>query len=284
MLGSMALKVVALIVMALAAYGQTRIPVHAHRGARVERPENTIPAFERAMEVGSDMIELDTAVTKDNVVVVSHDPIVNRKLCAGPEGEARIRFLTLDEVKKFDCGSKANAEFPRQKAVPGSMVPTLDEALALLKKGKSGYNIEVKCDPKKPDLYPDPASYAKLVVDAIRRHKAEKRVQVQSFDFRIVIEVKKIAPELRLCALYGGMPKDLVEISKEAGGVKYVAPHYMLVTKGNVDAAHAAGLKVVPWTVNTVEGWDKMVEAGVDEIITDDPEALIAHLKAKGRR
>lgn len=284
MLGTMTLKVVALIVMALAAYGQTRIPVHAHRGARVEMPENTLPAFQRAMDVGADMVELDTAVTKDNVVVVSHDPIVNRKLCDGPEGEARIRFLTLDEVKKFDCGAKANPEFQRQKAVPGSMVPTLDEALALLEKGKSGYNIEVKCDPKKPDLYPDPASYARLVVDAIRRHKAEMRVQVQSFDFRIVIEVKKIAPELRLCALYGGMPKDLVEISKEAGGVKYVAPNHMLVTKANVEAAHKAGLKVIPWTVNSPEAWDRLIEAGVDEIITDDPAGLIAHLKAQGRR
>ncbi|MBA3976299.1 MAG: glycerophosphodiester phosphodiesterase [Candidatus Solibacter sp.] len=271
-------------VMALAAYGQTRIPVHAHRGARVEMPENTIPAFERAMEVASDWIELDTAVTKDNVVVVSHDPIVNRKFCAGPEGEARIRFLTLDEVKKFDCGAKADPAFPRQKAVPGAWMPTLDESLALLKKGESGFNIEVKSDPKKPDLYPDPASYAKLVVDAIRRHKAEKRVQVQSFDFRIVIEVKKIAPELRLCALYGGMPKDFVEISKEAGGVPYVAPNYILVTKENVAAAHKAGLKVIPWTVNSVEAWDRLIEAGVDEIITDDPAGLIAHLKAKGRR
>lgn len=280
----MTLKVVALTVMALAAYGQTRIPVHAHRGARVERPENTLAAFERAMEVGADMIELDTTVTKDNVVVVSHDPILNRKLCAGPEGEARIRFMTLAEVKKFDCGAKPDPAFPGQKAVPGEWVPTLDEALELLKKGDSAYNIEVKSDPKKPDLYPDPASYAKLVVDAIRRHKAEKRVQVQSFDFRIVIEVKKIAPELRLCALYGGMPKDFVEISKEAGGVKYVAPHYMLVTKDKVEAAHKAGLKVIPWTVNSPEAWDRLIDAGVDEIITDDPAGLIAHLKAKGRR
>lgn len=280
----MRLKVVALTVMALAAYGQTRIPVHAHRGARVERPENTLAAFERAMEVGADMIELDTTVTKDNVVVVSHDPILNRKLCAGPEGEARIRLLTLAEVKKFDCGAKADPAFPRQKAVPGQWVPTLDEALELLKKGDSAYNIEVKSDPKKPDLYPDPASYARLVVDSIRRNKAGKRVQVQSFDFRIVIEVKKIAPDLRLCALYGGMPKDFVEISKEAGGVKYVAPHHMLVTKANVEAAHKAGLKVIPWTVNSPEAWDRLIEAGVDEIITDDPEALIAHLKAKKLR
>lgn len=284
MLKAMRLKALAFTLMALAASAETRIPVHAHRGVRVEMPENTIPAFERAIEVDADMIELDTAVTKDNVVVVSHDPIVNRKLCTGPEGEARIRFLTLAEVKQFDCGAKASSEFPKQKAVPGTRIPTLDEALALLKKGKSGFNIEVKSDPKKPDLYPDPASYARLVVDAIRRHKAEKRVQVQSFDFRIVIEVKKIAPELRLCALYGGLPKDLVEISKEAGDVKYVAPHHMLVTKGNVEAAHKAGLKVIPWTVNSVEGWDRLIEAGVDEIITDDPEALIAHLKSKGRR
>lgn len=247
-------------------------------------PENTLPAFEHAIAAGADMLELDLAVTKDNVLMVSHDPAVNRKICTGPEGETRIRFMTLAEVKAFDCGAKANPEFPKQTAVPGTRIPTLDEALALAPKGAFGFNIETKIDTKKPELAPAPAEFARLLVDAIRRHKIEARVMVQSFDFRALKEIHAIAPDLKLCALYGGLPKDLVKISQEAGGVPIVAPHHMLVTKGKVKKAHKNGLQVVPWTVNTPGAWDKMIRAGVDAIITDDPAALIAHLKSKGLR
>lgn len=280
----MTLKVVAFIVMALAATAQPRILVHGHRGARAVLPENTLPAFEHAIAAGADMLELDLAVTRDNVLVVSHDPAINRKICTGPEGESRIRFMTLAEVKEFDCGAKANPEFPKQTAVPGTRIPTLDETLALAPKGRFGFNIETKIDVKKPELSTDPATYARMVVGAIRKHKLENRVQVQSFDFRVLVEVRKIAPELKLCALYGGLPKDLVKISREAGGTPIVAPHHMLVTKGKVKKAHKNGLQVVPWTVNTPSGWDKMIKAGVDAIITDDPSALVGHLKSKGLR
>ncbi len=280
----MTLKVVLFVAMALAASAQPRILVHGHRGARAVLPENTLPAFEHAIAAGADMLELDLAVTKDNVLMVSHDPAVNRKICTGPEGETRIRFMTLAEVKAFDCGAKANPEFPKQTAVPGTRIPTLDEALALAPKGAFGFNIETKIDTKKPELAPAPAEFARLLVDAIRRHKIEARVMVQSFDFRALKEIHAIAPDLKLCALYGGLPKDLVKISQEAGGVPIVAPHHMLVTKGKVKKAHKNGLQVVPWTVNTPGAWDKMIRAGVDAIITDDPAALIAHLKSKGLR
>jgi glycerophosphoryl diester phosphodiesterase len=283
-LGAMTLKVVLFVFMALAASAQPRILVHGHRGARAVLPENTLPAFEHAIAAGADMIELDLAVTKDNVLVVSHDPAINRKICTGPEGETRIRFMTLAEVRALDCGAKANPEFPKQSAVPGTRIPTLDEALALAPKGSFGFNIETKLDTKKPELAPEPAEFARLLVDAIRRHKIEARVMVQSFDFRALKEIHAIAPDLKLCALYGGLPKDLVKISQEAGGVPIVAPHHMLVTKGKVKKAHKNGLQVVPWTVNTPGAWDKMIKAGVDAIITDDPEALIAHLKSKGLR
>ena len=280
----MKLKVVLALIMTLTAAGETRILVHGHRGARAVLPENTLPAFEYAISVGADMLELDLAVTKDNVLVVSHDPAINRKVCKGPEGESRIRFLTLAEVKAFDCGAVANPEFPKQKAVPGTRIPTFEEVLALAPKGSFGFNVETKVDPKKPELSPDPETFSKQVVEAVRKSGLEKRVVVQSFDFRTLKAIRKIAPEIRLCALYGGLPKDLVKISAEAGGVPMVAPHHLLVSKGKVKKAHEKGLRVIPWTPNTPGAWDKMIKAGVDEIITDDPEALIVHLKAKHLR
>jgi glycerophosphoryl diester phosphodiesterase len=269
---------------AIAMGAPKKILVEGHRGARSVLPENTLPGFEYAIKAGADYIELDLAVTKDGVPVVSHDQHINRNICQGPDGETAIHRMTLAEVRAFDCGALKNPEFPKQTPVPGTKLPTLDEVLKLAARGSFKFNIETKSDPKKPELAPAPAGFAKLVAAAVRKHKLEKRVVVQSFDWRVLIEMKKIAPELRLAALWGGAPKDFLEIAAAAGGVPVVSPNWALVTKAEVEKAHAAGLEVVPWTPNTPEGWDKMIEAGVDAIITDDPAALIAHLKAKGLR
>ena len=255
-----------------------KILVHGHRGARSVLPENTIPAFEHAIEAGADFIEIDLAVTKDNVLIVSHDPVINDELCTGPKQHVPIRQLTLAEVKQYDCGSKTLAGFPKQKPVPGTRMPTFDETLALAKRGKFHFNIELKSFPKQPEYTPSPEEFAKLVLDGIRKHKLEKRVVVQSFDFRTLHAMKKIAPEIPLNALYSGPAKDFVEIAREAGA-RTVAPQYKLVTKEQVEKAHAAGLKVVPWTANEPEVWNMLIDAGVDEIITDDPKELIAFLK-----
>jgi glycerophosphoryl diester phosphodiesterase len=262
----------------------SHIQVHGHRGARALRPENALPAFEYAIQVGVDVLELDMNVTKDNVLVVSHDQTINRKICQGPVGEARIRFLTLEQVRRFDCGTLKNPDFPEQQPVPGTKIPTIEEVFALAPRGDFGFNIETKSDPKKPELAPAPEEFARLVVDAVKRHKLEKRVIVQSFDYRTLIAIHKLAPGIRLSALYAGLPKDFVKISQEAGGAGIVSPQWMLVSKGKVKKAHQHGLEVVPWTANTPRAWNKLINAKVDAIITDNPAALIEYLKAKGLR
>jgi glycerophosphoryl diester phosphodiesterase len=255
-----------------------KILVHGHRGARAVLPENTIPAFEHAIAAGADVLELDLAVTKDNVLVVSHDPVINDGICTGPKQHVPIRQLTLAEVKQYDCGSRTLSAYPKQKAVPGTRIPTLDEVLALSKRGTFHFNIETKLSADKPEYTPPSEEFAKLVLQVVRKHKLEKRVQVQSFDFRTLHAMKKLAPEIPLNALYSGPAKDFVAIAREAGA-STIAPQYKLVTKEQVDKAHAAGLKVVPWTANDPEAWRMLIDAGVDEIITDDPAALISFLK-----
>lgn len=260
------------------------IQVHGHRGARARMPENTIPAFEYAIEVGVDALELDLAVTKDNVLVVSHDPVLQAPVCRGPVEKAVIRELTLAQVKEWDCGAVQNPRFHEQKTIPGTRIPTFDEVLALAPKGNFEFNVETKIFLKEPQYTPTPAEFARLLVDAIRRHKLEKRVMIQSFDFRTLVEARKMAPEIRLSALYEQGPKDFVMLSKEAANAEIVSPEYHLVTLEKVMAAHAKGLQVVPWTANTVADWDKLIRAGVDAIISDDPAALIAHLKSHALR
>lgn len=267
-----------------------KILVHGHRGARAAMPENTIPAFAYALAQGVDALELDLAVTKDNVLVVSHDPEMNAKLCTGPEGLPRvIRQLTLAEVKQFDCGSKQNAEFPKQKTVPGTRMPTFAEVLELAKSSKVDLNVETKIFPSKPELTPAPEEFARLVIEEVRKHKMEGRLILQSFDWRTLAAAKQIAPKVRLSALYpnGMMAADLKKDylgAAKAGGYGIVSPHFRLTTKAEVEKAHGYGMQVVPWTANDAETWQKLIDAGSDAIITDDPAGLIAYLKGKGLR
>ena len=268
-----------LIALSFAAAQSPRaVKVQGHRGARGVRPENTIPAFEYAIAAGVDALELDMAVTRDNVIVISHDPYLEPPVCTGPRAKAVIRELTRAEILQWDCGAMQNPAFPRQQAIPGTRMPTLDEVFALATKGSFDFNIETKIFPDRPQLTPPPEEFARMVLEKVRKHGLTKRVILQSFDFRTLHAMKKLAPEIRLAALYSGPAKDFVEIAREAqAGI--VSPEYHLVTTEQVKAAHAAGLTVIPWTPDRAEDWDRLIAAGVDAIITDYPAELIAHLK-----
>jgi glycerophosphoryl diester phosphodiesterase len=274
-----------LIVLALFMTGSStaRILVHGHRGARARFPENTIPAFQYAIRTGVDVLELDLAVTKDNVLVVSHDPVLRAPVCTGPGASAVIHELTLTEVKQWDCGAVRNPSFPDQQPIPGTRVPTLDEVFALAPNSKVWFNIETKIFIEKPSYTPGPREFAQLVLNKIREHHLEKRVILQSFDFRTLKAMKELAPEIRLAALTLGDERDFTVIAKEAGASS-VAPHYHLVTPAKTAAAHAAGIEVVAWTANTPREWERLANAGVDAIISDDPETLIAWLKQNEKR
>lgn len=261
-----------------------RILVEGHRGARAVLPENTLPAFAYAIQAGADVLELDVWVTSDDVLVVHHDPLINTSICQGPEGERAIRKLTLAQVRQWDCGSRKNPDYPRQEPRPGTRIPTLDEVLALAPQGSFLFNIEMKSQPAKPELQPPPEQYARLVAEAVRKRKLERRVIIQSFDFALLRALRAVAPELRRAALYAGLPREFPDLAKEAGDAPVVSPHYSLATPERVKRAREAGLEVVPWTANTPELWDKLIEAGVDGIITDDPKGLIDHLRARGLR
>lgn len=268
-----------LLLCVMTSAGANRVLVHGHRGARAVLPENTIPAFLHAIEAGADVLELDLAVTKDNVLVASHDPQLR---CKGASEGRPIRELTLAQVKEHDCGAVANPAYPKQKAVPGTKMPALDEVFALASRGAFEFNVETKIFRSHPQLTPAPEEFARLVLDAIRRHRLEKRVILQSFDFRTLQAMKKLDSSIRLAALYEGAPKDFVSIALEAGA-QIVSPNYRLVTPEQVAAAHKAGLQVIPWTANTPEDWTRLTAAGVDAIISDDPAELIRFLKGTAR-
>ena len=259
------------------------ILVHGHRGVRAMRPENTIPGFEYAIQAGADVLEMDVAVTKDNVLVISHDPHINPEICTGPHPGIAIRQLTLNELREYDCGALKNPHFPKQQPVPGTRIPTLDEVLSLSEKSNIQFNIETKSFPDHPELTPPPDVFARMLLDVIRKHKLDSRVIVQSFDFRTLHATKRLAADIRLSALWEGDARPFVDIARE-GEAGIISPLFKLVTPQQVKAAHEAKIQVVPWTADTPADWQMLIDAKVDAIITDDPAALIGYLKEKGLR
>jgi glycerophosphoryl diester phosphodiesterase len=210
--------------------------------------------------------------------------VLQPPVCSGSQAKATIHQLTLAEVRQWDCGKVQNPRFSTQRTLPGTRMPTLDEAFALSTRGSFDYNIETKSSPEHPEYTPEPNEFGRLVLDQIRKHKLEKRVILQSFDFRTLVAMRKIAPAIRLSALTQTDQREFAAIAADAAKAEIISPEIRLVTPAKVEAAHKAGLQVVPWTANTEAEWEPLVAAKVDAIITDDPAALIAWLKKKGLR
>jgi glycerophosphoryl diester phosphodiesterase len=281
------------------AQSSREILVHGHRGARAWRPENSIPAFQFAIDHGADVLELDLAVTKDNALVVSHNPMLNLdpehrgdRLCKGPAlaPGTPIHAMTLAEVRAYDCGSGTLQAFPTQVAIPGTKIATFDEVLDLANGTTVQFNVETKSFPNHPELTPPPAEFVAMIVAAIKRHNvAPDRIILQSFDWRTLAEMRKQYPAIRLSALVGrpqfdaamghsDPTKDFAAIAKETGA-EIISPDSAMITPEQVAAAHKAGTQVAPWNPNTPDEWQKMADAHVDAIITDDPVGLLKWLR-----
>jgi glycerophosphoryl diester phosphodiesterase len=295
------------------------ILVHAHRGGRAYRPENTLPAFRYAISVGADVLELDLAVTKDNVLVVSHSPyltqpapesissdpamaaviaaaLANERHCDGPAlpPGTYIHSLTLAQIRQYDCGAHRLPEFPTQIAVPHTTIPTFDEVLDLAPGGAFQFNVETKMFPNKPEITPTPEAFVAMIDEAVKRHHLQSRVILQSFDFRTLRAMRALDPSIRLSALFGqskydrmmgitDADKTFAHIAEAAQLHKgdFFSPDASLAVADEVQWAHAHGYQVAPYTVNTAVGWKQMAAAHVDAIITDDPDGLLKWLRTQ---
>jgi glycerophosphoryl diester phosphodiesterase len=284
--------------------------IEAHRGGRALFPENTLVSFANALAMGVDTLELDVGVTRDGVLVISHERGLNPDLARGADGKyvaaAGIPFvqLSLDEVKQFDVGqirpgSTYAAQFPDQHAVPGTRIPTLKELIDLVRRSGDGHvrlNIETKIDPNHPDESPSPERFVALLLDLLRTEKFEDRVMVQSFDWRTLQLVQKLASEIPTVYLtvQGGRDptvfsdrasewtagfnpaehgRSIPRTIKAAGGAIW-SPYARDLTPALVAESHALGLKVVVWTANQPEDIAHLIEMGVDGIISDRPDLL----------
>jgi glycerophosphoryl diester phosphodiesterase len=292
--------------------------LEGHRGTRGHAPENTLAAFRQALAIGVTTIETDMAVTRDGVIVLSHDPFLNPDVVRGPDGKwlaakgPPIHSLTLAELERYDIGrldpsSKYAKQFPEQVPADGQRFPKLSELFDLVKaSGKPvRLDIETKITPTSGADTPDAASFARMVVDAVRAAGMEKRVTVESFDWRTLLEVKRLAPEIETSCItmqvkdfdtvsapdggaspwhagldpakYGGSLPALVK----AAGCDVWAMFWRNLTPKDLAEAHALGVKVLPWTVNDPETLRSLIDMGVDGIITDYPDRLRAVMTEK---
>jgi glycerophosphoryl diester phosphodiesterase len=208
----------ALIALAACAWTTAHaFDLQGHRGARGLAPENTLAAFERALAIGVTTLETDLSVTKDGVLVISHDPVLNPDLVRTPDGQwlsgkgPPIRSLTLDELRGYEIGrtnpaSAYGKQYPEQQPVDGQRFPTLKVVFALGAANGVRFDIETKIRPDSGSETPDAATFARLVVDAVREAKMTARVEVQSFDWRTLVEIRKLAPEIRTVCLTQSTP------------------------------------------------------------------------------
>jgi glycerophosphoryl diester phosphodiesterase len=303
-----------LLAGALAGCAAPSFDLQGHRGARGLAPENTLAAFDTALSVGVDTLELDTVLTRDGVVVVSHDPALNPNLTRDAAGRfidppgAAIRELTLAELQRYDVGrlkpgTRYADNHPAQRAAEGARIPTLDsvfERVAQRGDTRVRFNIETKLSPLAPALTPEPEAFVRALLEVIDAHGLRPRVALQSFDWRTLQVAQRLAPEIPTVCLstqqssnsnvadarwtaglalaeHGSVPR-LVK----AAGCAVWSPAFGDLSAASLSEARALGLKVIVWTVNDPEAIERMLGLGVDGIISDRPDRVRSALAARG--
>jgi glycerophosphoryl diester phosphodiesterase len=255
--------------------------VVAHRGGALLMPENTFPAFDNAVRLGVDMLEFDMQMTADDKLIISHDGAVNASFCTvdpalgvtpGP-----IRAMKLNDVLKFDCGSKHRAIYPSQKPVPGTHMPTLDAFLARYKDSHELFFGETKM-PGKNQGEVDPVAFTQLVAAAIYKYGLQDRFILQSADYRTLDAMYEIDPRIHTCLLSPWRFKvDYLTLAQQHHAM------CMLLRLQDADAAEVkrlrdAGVKIFSDVVDDEAGWRDCLARGADAIFTNNPDGLIAFL------
>ncbi len=256
-----------------------RFMVHGHRGCRGLRPENTLPAFKHAAWLGVDFLELDLGLTRDRVLVVNHDPVINPDRCqVPPEMSVRwIKDLSWPEIRALSCEGSSTV----REGAPRVGIPRLEQVLALLEDHpRLGANIEIKTFPDHPSQTWPPEEFAGILVRILRERGLSRRVIVQSFDPRALAAVSQLAPEIAISALVGRRA-EFSRILRETGA-RILSPRYTELRREDLRDLGARGIMVVPWTVNDPDAMTKLITWGVDGIITDRPDLLLRILK-RGR-
>lgn len=264
-----------------------KLDVQGHRGCRGLLPENSLPAFEKAIDLGVKTLELDIAITKDKEVVVSHEPFISRFTCLNPEGNEipkemdmayNLYHMTHEEIKEFDCGSKFHPSYPEQEKLK-TYKPLLSEVFEMdkVKESEIKFNIELKSKPEYYGIYtPHPEEYVKIVLNEIEDKGMFNRVNLQSFDLAILEEIKKQSPKMKVALLIDEDENIATKLAELSYKPEIISPYFELLTSHDLIMNYQdKGYKIIPWTVNEEQDMFKMLRWNVDGIITDYPDKLL---------
>jgi glycerophosphoryl diester phosphodiesterase len=271
--------------------------LQGHRGARGKRPENTIPAFKYCIESQMTTIELDTNLTKDKQLIINHDTTVNPEICLYEDGkpskDTRIADLTVEQLKQLDCGSTGNTDFPEQVPVDGVRLITLDEFFEFVRTYEHDhelahpilFNIETKFEDN--DSLDKINEIARLMVTTIEVAGMADRSTVQSFVPEVLPEIKKLNSRIKTSVLFEptvyqgfllklGFNANRESIIRDAAAiaVDIISPHFLYVNPAFVHCCHEKSIKVLPWVVNEAKMMERLLNYGVDGIISDYPDRL----------
>ncbi len=261
-----------------------------HRGARGLLPENTIPAFLKALEFPVKTLELDVVVSKDNEVIISHEPWFSQHICSKLNGspitpleekDLLIRNMTYEEIKSFDCGSRGNERFPEQQKINvykpslADMVKAAESYCAENNRELPFYNIEIKSQPEYYDsLVPNPTAFVTLVLKEVNDLGIYKRSNLQSFDINILNEINRQDPKIPVAYLIESLKSYEENLKQLEFKPDIYSPYHIFVHKALVEEIHSQKMKLIPWTVNEVERMKELIDLGVDGIITDYPNRI----------
>ena len=276
------LLLLALYSLAVLVQAQTRtisrpLDVQGHRGARGLMPENTMPAFEKAIALGVTTLEMDIYTTQDGVIVVYHDQRLNAKLCAYDDGrrvpKKHIEQFAYEDLANIDCGARRNARFPQQQPVPEARIPTLEQVLALARDANYPVrvSIEVKWEKRKNDTAV--REIAQRLVVLIKRYGLTNRSIVQSFHAPVLVAVAKIEPNIQRAILVRD-PEKYDRVVSESNAT-ILSPRYDGLDTQDVKRFKARNIAVIPWTVNRPADICRLMAWGVDGMISDYPDRVI---------
>lgn len=263
------------------------IVIQGHRGCRGLFPENTIPAFEHALNLGVSTLEMDVVITSDNEVLVSHEPWMNSTICRMPDGSAipksdekdqNIFQMTLAQCGQYPCGLDPHPKFPDQKQITTNK-PSLKEVVDLVRKSgiDVAFNIELKSRVKWDSLYhPDPAEFASIFLLTLADLGIDEQTTLQSFDPRMLEHLHQADPSLKLVYLSDDKGKSVAKKLDELTFVPWgYSCHYKLTSPKTVEECRALGVHLSVWTVNKPRAMKKLIKMGVRDIISDYPDQVI---------
>jgi len=266
--------------------------IQGHRGCRGLMPENTIPAMIKALDLGVTTLEMDVVISKDNKVVVSHEPWFEAEITTKPDGsfikpaeamQYNIFQMNYDEIVKYDVGMKPHPRFPQQqkiKAIKPLLADLFDSVAESMKTRRRPFpyfNIETKCLPAGDGrFHPKPEEFVELLMAVIKEKQLEERVIIQSFDFRTLRYLHEKYPSIKISMLIEDSDvNDFEGQLKRLGFMPQVySPNHTLVDDELIKQCHDKGMKIIPWTVNDKKEISKLRKMGVDGIITDYPDLI----------